>query len=156
MPSEQAGNDKQDQDQAGDDHKMSSGQNFSTNTSSPIPEVSGSPVVNGNGSEPTHTEPEESPGSLLNFPPRGSFSTSPSLDPEVDREFTLTLHMSTFGKERQLHQSIASLLHHMTVSGHHVIAAVLNAEDVTERYYDDRERRWDHPQFKGFIPDDLT
>lgn len=156
MPKEQAGSDNPDQGQAGDDHKMSSDPTTSINTSSPTEEVSESLTRNGDGSEQTHTDKDESPGSLLNFPlnSTGSSSTSPSL--EEEHEFTLRLHMRCFGKQVHLDKMIAAILHDLCVTGHEVYAAYLGDEDVTEKYHDDKDRRWDHPQFKGYFPPEVT
>lgn len=60
--------------------------------------------------------------------------------------------MSTYGKQFQLDQSVAAVLHELTVSGYHIYAAFVNDEEVTEKYKDDKNRRWDHEQFKGYFP----
>lgn len=155
MQSGQAESGSQGQDLPGDDLTMSSETSSSTSTSSLTPEASESQRESGRSFARTHTIKDGSLVLSSSSPKQASSSTSPKPDedPEELQEFTLTLHMSTYGREKHVHSLVASMLSETRTQGHHVHAAYLNDVDVTEDYKDSKGRPWYDPKFNGYHPE---
>lgn len=142
--------------------RLSKTRGSSTNSSSQTQEVSESARMNGSDSEQTHTAKVVNLASWLSSPEAEQFFTSPkATDDERLIEFQLLVNISTYGRDKHMHSTAASMLRQMHTNGIHVDSVYIIAgderEDVTEKYKDNHGRLWYEAGYNGTVvfDDDL-
>jgi hypothetical protein len=157
------GNGQQAADPLGDRLRMSEGRlrktrerGSSTSSSSPMAKVSESPSLNGNGSEPTHIAPVVNLDSWLSSQEAASYFTSPRA-PEAEIEATLTITLTTYGRQEHMLKLVQANLHQMRIRGIEITAAWLSDKpnvaigsmDLMDKFKDNRGRSWTDPKYNA-------